>query len=278
MTNPQQPDRRPNHQLPAQSTPPNQQASTRKTVAIAAGVMTAVVAGGAYGIFKVKDIGDDLTGGSDRSISQPYNPGETTSLTELSREQELGQSEAYLEKERSESIKALRGMGFKVNPEYTEDASNQGLTDSFFVDLYSTWKVGQSNKPKADAILSGIIDPETDDYERYASMIGTGESPVLAHVNKVLDSTNNFYRSDFPGYNGRTLVESNGLAMRVLTNSYTDDPNYTGNGRFGQVVYQQVNAVRPDGSTFKKWTIKQMSSSDDKDFQNDLRPFQSTLK
>ena len=53
--------------------------------AIGAGVMTAVVAGGAYGIYKVKDISDDLTGGSDRSISQPYNPGETNSSIDYSK-------------------------------------------------------------------------------------------------------------------------------------------------------------------------------------------------
>lgn len=250
-----------------ETTPPQESRHNKKRVArlVSEVALASLVVAGGVGCTT-----ESTTSKMTETASQV--PGEVSAI-ETSRETEVGYGESVLESMRKQSITDLEGMGFKANPEYTENASDTGLADGFFVDLYSAWKVGTENKAEAEKVLASIIDPESDDYTRTAKMIGSGNAPILTATAKVWDSTGNFSKSNY-----KDIQKSNGYPMRVMTVAVWDDPSIQDAGYFNQYVYQRTNGVLPDGTSTQKWVIKEMMSTDDPRFESNLKELAPTLK
>ncbi len=258
--------------------------NAKKYIAIGVVGVAAVGIGGVYAFNEVvKSTAVAIGGPGVNTEGVADAPGvdldNNTITLEQSRDAELGYAEAVLAEKRESSVIALESMGYALNPDYSEEASDKGLTDGFFVDLYSTWDIGATNKAEGDRILRSLIDEDTSsgDYSRYADMIGAARSPILAHVSEVGDSTKNFYSDNFVGADGKLIAESNGNAMRVLTNFYNEDTAPSTTGIVNQVVYQRVETRTADGERSQKWIIKNMVSSDNPAYYGDLRPLNSTI-
>lgn len=247
-----------------------------------AAIASLAIAAGTYlsaksDIDAIDKLTDDIVAGASEVPGTDYS-NEALSPSQ-SREKEVGYGESVLADMRKESIADLQKLGFSANPEYSENASDQGLADGVFVDLYSAWKIGAESKAEGDRVLASIIDPETDDYDRTAAMIGTGGAPILSKVIRVAQSTENLSRENYTGANRAVIVPSNGNSMRILTSFYSDEPNTKSAGILNQVAYQRVGAITPDGKQTQKWVVKQMIAPEDKGmFVNDLRDFYSNVK
>jgi hypothetical protein len=214
----------------------------------------------------------EKAGSNDHEV--PLSPDVNTSAPEIpgaidtqhtSTEILVGHGEEYLASVREANTNKLRELGFEISPEYAEDASDKGLADGVFVDLYSAWKLGTTDKISAENVLGSIIDPDdTDDFVRTRDRLGDGGQPLLSNVFEVGDYTQNFYNSNFED------VKSNGRAMRVLSVRLRDNPHETDAGIINQITYQRVAGVMPDGTSFEKWRIAKMVPSDDDDYKGDL--------